>query len=95
MASEREKELEPTMPERDANGWPLAFWALAGAEPTFDVGDRRRVRALPARFRQRPKNSASVGHRPAELRPPAEKTTMPSTPSPRTRSSVRVRRSGG
>jgi hypothetical protein len=28
--------------ERDDKGWPLAFWALAGAAPGFDVGDRSR-----------------------------------------------------
>lgn len=33
--------LEPVEPERDAKGWPLAFWALAGAAPEFDVGERR------------------------------------------------------
>lgn len=34
--------LEPVESERDENGWPLAFWALAGSAPAFDVGDRRR-----------------------------------------------------
>ena len=33
--------LEPIQMERDDQGWPLAFWALAGAAPGFDVGDRR------------------------------------------------------
>ena len=33
--------LEPVDLERDEMGWPLAFWALAGAAPEFDVGDRR------------------------------------------------------
>jgi antitoxin VapB len=33
--------LEPILMERDDRGWPLAFWALAGAAPGFDVGDRR------------------------------------------------------
>jgi len=33
--------LEPVQSERDENGWPLAFWALAGSAPAFDVGDRR------------------------------------------------------
>jgi len=33
--------LEPVEAERDGNGWPLAFWALAGSAPAFDVGDRR------------------------------------------------------
>ena len=32
--------LEPLDLERDEKGWPLAFWALAGAAPSFDVGDR-------------------------------------------------------
>ena len=32
--------LEPLDLERDEKGWPLAFWALAGAAPGFDVGDR-------------------------------------------------------
>jgi virulence-associated protein VagC len=32
--------LEPLEVERDAKGWPAAFWALAGAAPGFDVGDR-------------------------------------------------------
>ena len=33
--------LEPIALERDEKGWPLAFWALAGAAPGFDVGERR------------------------------------------------------
>jgi antitoxin VapB len=33
--------LEPLESERDEMGWPLAFWALAGSAPGFDVGDRR------------------------------------------------------
>jgi virulence-associated protein VagC len=33
--------LQPLESERDENGWPLAFWALAGSAPAFDVGDRR------------------------------------------------------
>jgi virulence-associated protein VagC len=33
--------LEPVESDRDENGWPLAFWALAGSAPAFDVGDRR------------------------------------------------------
>jgi virulence-associated protein VagC len=33
--------LEPVKIERDAKGWPLAVWALAGAAPAFDVGNRR------------------------------------------------------
>ena len=32
--------LEPTTVERDAKGWPLSWWKLAGAAPQFDVGDR-------------------------------------------------------
>ena len=32
--------LEPLEIERDAKGWPAAFWALAGAAPAFEVGDR-------------------------------------------------------
>lgn len=43
----------------------------------------------------RPKNSSTAPHRRAELRPPVEKITTPSTPSPRTRSSSSVSRSGG
>jgi len=34
--------LEPVELERDEQGWPLAFWALAGAAPDFDLGDRPR-----------------------------------------------------
>lgn len=32
--------LEPIHIERDAKGWPLALWELAGAAPEFDVGER-------------------------------------------------------
>lgn len=32
--------LEPLEVERDAKGWPAAFWTLAGAAPDFEVGDR-------------------------------------------------------
>jgi virulence-associated protein VagC len=32
--------LEPCEVERDAKGWPTAWWQLAGAAPEFDVGDR-------------------------------------------------------
>jgi len=32
--------LEPVAIPRDANGWPLALWEIAGAAPEFDVGDR-------------------------------------------------------
>lgn len=45
--------LEPPKVERDAKGWPLAWWQLAGAAPQFDVGDRpahhERADALKAR----------------------------------------------
>jgi virulence-associated protein VagC len=33
--------LEPVESARDENGWPLAFWALAGSAHAFDLGDRR------------------------------------------------------
>lgn len=33
--------LEALDVERDARGWPMALWELAGAAPAFDVGDRR------------------------------------------------------
>jgi antitoxin VapB len=32
--------VEPIEIERDAKGWPTAWWDLAGAAPEFDVGDR-------------------------------------------------------
>lgn len=32
--------LEPVEVERDARGWPEAWWRLAGAAPDFDVGPR-------------------------------------------------------
>ena len=32
--------LEPIELERDEKGWPLAFWAIAGAAPGFGLGDR-------------------------------------------------------
>jgi hypothetical protein len=32
--------IEPVDVERDAKGWPTAFWKLAGAEPEFDLGWR-------------------------------------------------------
>jgi virulence-associated protein VagC len=32
--------LEPCEIERDAKGWPTAWWRLAGAAPDFEVGDR-------------------------------------------------------
>jgi virulence-associated protein VagC len=32
--------LEPVETPRDANGWPQAFWELAGAAPDFSVGER-------------------------------------------------------
>ena len=34
--------LEPIEMERDAKGWPKAWWRLAGAATDFDVGDRDR-----------------------------------------------------
>jgi len=33
--------LDPVESERDEHGWSLAFWALAGSAPEFEVGDRR------------------------------------------------------
>jgi hypothetical protein len=32
--------LEPVEIERDAKGWPIAWWNVAGAAPEFDVGTR-------------------------------------------------------
>ena len=32
--------LEPIELDKDALGWPRAFWDLAGAAPEFDVGER-------------------------------------------------------
>ena len=32
--------LEPVRVERDARGWPVAWWELAGSAPGFDVGPR-------------------------------------------------------
>jgi virulence-associated protein VagC len=32
--------LEPVAIERDARGWPLALWKLAGAAPELDLGER-------------------------------------------------------
>lgn len=32
--------LEPVEVERDAQGWPLVFWQLAGAWPEFSVEPR-------------------------------------------------------
>jgi len=34
--------LEPIELETDENGWPRAFWELAGSAPDFDLGDRGR-----------------------------------------------------
>lgn len=34
--------LESLDLERDARGWPKAWWSLAGAGPDFDLGDRGR-----------------------------------------------------
>lgn len=33
--------LEPFDLERDAQGWPKAWWSLAGAAPDLDLGDRK------------------------------------------------------
>jgi hypothetical protein len=30
----------PVAIERDRNGWPRAWWDLAGSAPEFDVGER-------------------------------------------------------
>jgi virulence-associated protein VagC len=35
--------LEPIEVPRDKNGWPEAWWELAGADPAFDLGDRSRA----------------------------------------------------
>jgi hypothetical protein len=32
--------IEPLSIERDAKGWPTAWWKLAGAAEAFDVGAR-------------------------------------------------------
>ena len=32
--------IEPVEIERDAHGWPKAFWELAGSAPELDLGDR-------------------------------------------------------
>jgi len=32
--------LEPFDLQRDAQGWPKAWWSLAGAAPDLDLGDR-------------------------------------------------------
>jgi Antidote-toxin recognition MazE, bacterial antitoxin len=32
--------IEAVEVERDAKGWPIAWWQLAGAAPEFEVGDR-------------------------------------------------------
>jgi virulence-associated protein VagC len=32
--------LEPCEIDRDAKGWPTAWWQLAGSAPEFEVGDR-------------------------------------------------------
>lgn len=32
--------LEPLDVPRDRKGWPLALWQLAGAAPSFDLGER-------------------------------------------------------
>jgi virulence-associated protein VagC len=35
--------LEPIEIERDARGWPTAWWKLAGSAPDFNVGERPRT----------------------------------------------------
>ncbi len=45
--------LEPLEVERDVKGWPKAFWALAGAAPDFDVGDRAALHERVDVFRSR------------------------------------------
>jgi hypothetical protein len=32
--------MEPVAVRRDAKGWPLAVWELAGSAPDFEVGER-------------------------------------------------------
>jgi virulence-associated protein VagC len=32
--------IEAVEVERDAKGWPITFWQLAGAAPEFEVGER-------------------------------------------------------
>jgi len=32
--------LTPKRVARDAKGWPLSWWQIAGAAPEFDLGDR-------------------------------------------------------
>jgi antitoxin VapB len=34
--------LQPLEVPRDENGWPQAWWKLAGADPEFDLGARPR-----------------------------------------------------
>jgi len=45
--------LEPLEVKRDAKGWPLDFWSLAGAAPEFDVGDRATPHERPDPLRSR------------------------------------------
>ena len=45
--------LEPFEVRRDAKGWPLDFWSLAGAAPEFDVGDRSTPHERPDPLRPR------------------------------------------
>lgn len=33
--------LEPFELERDLQGWPKAWWSLAGAAPDLELGDRK------------------------------------------------------
>jgi len=39
--------IDPVPADRDAMGWPMPWWRLAGAAPDFDLG-RRRVRGYRA-----------------------------------------------
>ncbi|HYV42050.1 MAG TPA: AbrB/MazE/SpoVT family DNA-binding domain-containing protein [Thermoanaerobaculia bacterium] len=45
--------LEPLEVKRDAKGWPLDFWSLAGAAPEFNVGDRATPHERPDPLRPR------------------------------------------
>ena len=46
--------LEPPTLERDAKGWPIAWWQLAGAAPEFAVGERPRAHERGNVLRKRP-----------------------------------------
>ncbi len=45
--------LEPLEIERDAKGWPTAFWALAATDPGFNTGDRSTPHERTDVFRRR------------------------------------------